>query len=300
MIKELKKEGQCIGIISTITGAICWGLSGTCGQYLFNSKGVDSRWLTCMRMLIAGLLLLIATLFKQRGSLIGFLKSKKNILHVIIFGILGLAVCQYTYLKAIQYTNAATATVMQYLGPVFIMILVCIRNLKLPSKKEVIAILLALIGMFILTTHGDVHKLVISKQGLIWGLLAAWGLVLYTLLPVKMINTWGSTVVTACGMFIGGVILWIVVKPWNIKVTLDLGVIISLITIIILGTAVAFALYLYGVEKIGAVKASMIASVEPLSATFFSAVLLKTTFSWLDLLGFICIVGTIFLLARKE
>ena len=50
----------------------------------------------------------------------------------------------------------------------------------------------------------------------------------------------------------------------------------------------------------GPVKSSMLASTEPLSATVFSAVWLHTAFTIPDLIGFACIIATIFLLAKSD
>lgn len=298
--KGKTNKQQMKGIICTMTGAILWGFSGTCGQYLFQEKHIDASWLTCMRMFFAGIILVVACFFNQRDKLKAVLKDKKDVCQIIVFGLLGLAVCQYTYLTAVAYTNAGTATVLQYLGPVLIMLLVCMRKMKLPTLKETLAVICAVAGIFVLATHGKMDTLVISKEGLFWGISSAFGLVLYTLIPVRVIRKWGSTVITAYGMLSGGIVLWLTLKPWQTAVVFDLGTIIGVGAMIILGTAIPFVLYLYGVGEIGSVKASMLASVEPLAATIFSAVLLGTSFSLLDIIGFACIISTVFLLAGKE
>ena len=71
-------------------------------------------------------------------------------------------------------------------------------------------------------------------------------------------------------------------------------------TIVVLGTVVSFTLFMRGLQDVGAVKSSMLASTEPVSATVFSALWLGTTFSAPDLIGFACIIATIFLLAKSE
>ena len=68
----------------------------------------------------------------------------------------------------------------------------------------------------------------------------------------------------------------------------------------VLGTIVAFNLIMQGIQDVGPVKASMLAATEPLSATVFSALWLGTAFSVTDLIGFACIVSTIFLLAKTD
>ena len=70
--------------------------------------------------------------------------------------------------------------------------------------------------------------------------------------------------------------------------------------IILVGTVMALTLFMQGIADVGPVKASMLAATEPLSATVFSALWLGTAFSWTDLIGFACIISTIFLLAKTD
>ena len=67
-----------------------------------------------------------------------------------------------------------------------------------------------------------------------------------------------------------------------------------------IGTALAFTLYLQGVSDIGSVKASMIACVEPVSATTISALWLKTKFTGIDIVGLIAILTAVLLLSKKD
>ena len=67
-----------------------------------------------------------------------------------------------------------------------------------------------------------------------------------------------------------------------------------------IGTALAFTLYLQGVSDIGSVKASMTACVEPVSATIISALWLKTKFTGIDIVGLIAILTAVLLLSKKD
>jgi len=68
----------------------------------------------------------------------------------------------------------------------------------------------------------------------------------------------------------------------------------------LIGTALAFTLYLQGVSDIGSVKASMIACVEPVSATIISALWLKTKSTGIDIVGLIAILTAVLLLSKKD
>ena len=52
------KDINIKGILLTIIGAACWGLSGSVGQYLFDVQGMDSRWLVPIRLGVSGILIL--------------------------------------------------------------------------------------------------------------------------------------------------------------------------------------------------------------------------------------------------
>lgn len=287
------------GILCTLIGGILWGFSGACGQYLFTNYNVNSSWLTAVRMLTAGVILSLFLILKQGKGAAAIWRVKKDALQLIAFAIFGLLFCQYAYLTAISYSNAGTATVLQYLGPVLIMILVCVTARRLPSHKEAAAILLAVLGTFLLATHGDISSMVLTKRGLAWGLLAAVSLACYTLLPARIIPRWGSMAVTGYGMLIGGIVLALALRLWSMPVSLGADGWLAVGGVAILGTAVAYTLYLQGVGDIGPVRASMLASVEPVSATLLSVFWLGSPFELIDLAGFVCIMATVFLLAKK-
>ncbi|SHJ00687.1 Permease of the drug/metabolite transporter (DMT) superfamily [Parasporobacterium paucivorans DSM 15970] len=288
------------GTASALAGGICWGFSGTCGQYLFSEKGVDSDWLSAVRMLSAGIILLGFAFFRQRQSLAGIIKDKKDRKQLLLFGVFGLMICQYTYLTAISHSNAGTATVLQYTGLVILMIVTCVKFRRRPESLEAVALVLAVTGIFLLATQGNPGKLHISGQALSWGMFSAVGLVLYSILPIRLISRWGSMVVTGYGMLAGGIVLSAIVRPWEYVFQPDAVTIIAMAAIILIGTVAAFTLYLKGVSEIGPVKAGMLGSAEPVSAAVFAAIWMHTRFTAADITAFVLIIATVFLLTGKR
>jgi drug/metabolite transporter (DMT)-like permease len=213
-----------------------------------------------------------------------------------------MSMCQYTYFTAIGASNAGTATVLQYIGPVLILIYLSLRNRKPPRPVELLAIILAVAGTFLLATHGRPGSMVLSKTALFWGLLSAVALAVYTVQPGRLLNEYGSAVVTAWGMLIGGIMLCCIFHPWTIPVEADSQVVLGMAVIILVGTVIAFSCYMEGIRCVGAKKGSLYASVEPVSATVFSVIWMHVSFGLMDLIGFACIISTIFLLAldKKE
>lgn len=288
------------GTLCASLGGVCWGFSGTCGQYLFSRFGVSSLWLTCLRLLAAGAIMVLLALPKHRRAMAAIWRSPREAALLVCYGVLGLLMCQYAYMTAISYSNAATATVLQTLNLVLIMLLTCLRSRRLPRPVELTALVLALAGTFLLATGGDIRHMALSPQGLFWGLAAAVAVVSYVLLPRGLMARWGRAPVTALGMLVGGVAVNLAARSWTMAVQLPLRGWLAAGCIVVLGTIVAFSLIMQGIQDVGPVKASMLAATEPLSATVFSALWLGTAFSLTDLVGFACIISTIFLLAKTD
>ena len=138
------------GALLTILGATCWGLSGVLGEYLLNISKLDSKWVISTRLFYSGLILVLILLFKNKDSLLKVFSDKKDILSLMNFSFLGLLICQGTYFLAIKYTNAGMATVIQFTGPVMIMVYYCFVNKRLPMPREVVAILASLFGVVLM------------------------------------------------------------------------------------------------------------------------------------------------------
>ncbi len=291
------KSKTATGIILSLLGGIFWGFSGSCGQYLFTYHSVDSKWIVTIRMISTGIILLIISFAKHKSKILGVWKGRKNASCMVAFTLFGLILCQYSYFTAIAHSNAGTATVLQYLSPVMILVFVCLKNKKLPALAELIAIILAVGGTFVIATGGDIGSFVVSTPALLWGISSAVFLACYSLIPVSLLKIYDTPTVLGWGMFAGGIALLPVFRPWEIMPEISVSLISALLGIIIFGTVIAYSFYLEGIHLIGATKASIISSIEPVAATVISALWLGTEFSGADIIGFIMIISTIFIIS---
>lgn len=82
-------------------------------------------------------------------------------------------------------------------------------NRKRMSRIQIAAIILAVSGTYLIATKGNPVSMDISAKGLIFGILAAIGVVIYTLLSRLIIASWGNLTITGWGMLIGGSVLFL-------------------------------------------------------------------------------------------
>lgn len=290
------------GTLLAVTAAILWGVSGTCAQYLFQHRGINPEWLVTMRMLISGMLLLAFASSKKNSNILAIFKDRKDAIQLILFSILGMLAVQYTYFAAILHSNAATATILQYLGPVIIACYLAFQKRKFPGLQESFAILLAVAGTFFLVSHGSISSLSISGWALFWGISSAVALAYYSLQPIRLLHKWDAAIVIGWGMFIGGIALSFVHQPWKVEGTWDFNTYGLFAFIILFGSLFAFYAYLVSVKLVGATVASLLACTEPLSAAFLAVLWLNVRFGYYDWLGTLLILITIVLLSvnKKE
>ena len=297
----MKKNNTIRGYMLAILGGVSWGISGVCSQYLFMKYEVSADWLTAVRMLLSGILLLMLALQREHMRVFKIWKERKDVAWLIAFGLAGLLLCQYTFLAAIKYSNSATATVLQSLNVVLMAIVVSVWNKKQMRKIQIAAIILAISGTYLIATKGNPTSMDISAKGLIFGILAAVGVVIYTLLSRPIIASWGNLTITGWGMLIGGMVLFVVTRAWIFPTNLNLPAWIIIAVIVIIGTAVGFSVFLESVKYIGPVKSTLLGCLEPASATILSALVLGTRFTVVELIGFVLVVGTVFLsVSTKE
>lgn len=283
-----------------LSGGIFWGFSGCCGQYLFEQKGLEAPWLVALRLFFAGILLIGAGFAVNGRKNLEIFKKRQDAVHLLAFALCGITFCQFTYFMAIQASNAGTATVLQYLSPILILMVVCLRGRRLPRGLEILAIGLSLLGTFVIGTHGDIHTFHITGEALFWGLLAAVSAMIYTMIPGGLIIKYDIYQVLGYGMFFGGIAMSLAVRPWTYEIAWDGGTLGALTGVIVVGTALAFGLYLQGVAIVGPLKGSVLGSVEPVSAVIISVIWLGTSFTAADFLGFVMILAAVMVLIAAQ
>jgi drug/metabolite transporter (DMT)-like permease len=278
----IKFSEHSAGAGLAVFAASLWGVSGACAQYVFEQKGIRIDWLVTVRLLIAGVLLLVLAWWQRPSQVMAVWRPASSARQLLAFGVLGMLGVQYTYFAVIEHSNAAVGTVLQYLGPTVIAVYLAAVHKRRPSRRELVAIVLAMLGT------------------LLWGLSSALALAFYTVQPVALLKRHDSAVVVGWGMLIGGLAFVGWSQPWHMSGTWDSGTYLAVLFIVVLGTLVPFYCYLLAVKTIGPQRTSLLACAEPLSAALVSVLWLNVAFGWLDVLGSLCIVLTIYVLAREK
>lgn len=289
-------KGACL----TMGGAACWGISGCMGQYLFTRENMDSTWLVPIRLLLAGLLLCGYYFFKDRKQLFApwnFRADPRNTIDLLVYGLAGVSFCQFLYFLTIQLSTAGIATILQDLSPVLILLVLCLQQRRTPRLFELCSILLALLGVFLLTTHGSLTSLAVSPAALAAGLVCACTVVIYTMWPKRLQAQYPTPLLQGWAFLLGGAAFHLIFRPWTMGYVPSAMGVIGILVVVLVGNVTAFSLYMSGVPLIGPQRASLYSFAEPVTAAILSTLLLGSPFTLWDALGFGCIFVMLVLLS---
>jgi len=285
------------GYTFVILAALLWGVSGSSAKFLFNS-GVTPFQLVQLRLTIAVGVLLGWLLLRSPARL---KIDRKDILYFALFGTVGMGLCQFTYLFAISRIHVAAAILLQYLAPSFIALYALVFARERLSWPTLVALLGATSGCYLVVGAYTLDLLTMNLAGIVSGILSAVTFAWYSIhgeYGMRRYNPW--TVLFYALLFAG--IVWNIFYPPLEAFRHNYGLLEWgwILYIGVCGTLLPFGLYLQGVNYIRATRASITATLEPITAGIVSYLFLNEIMGPLQIFGGVLVIGSIILLQVKQ
>ena len=267
--------------------SILWGSNGV----IVNLVELHPTTITFFRVLIGGLTLIIVSILVKGLETLrvnGFFKR------LVILGAL-LAAGWYFLFQAMKLIPIGAAVLINYLAPVFVAVLAPSVLHERLEKKIAIAIVLSILGVFLISYQG-LGSGELNILGIIFGLLAAMsygGFVIYSKQTLVKLSYY---TVAMYSYLVSALIL----SPslLLIKSPLSLNSLILLFLMGVLNTGVAVTLYLKGLRSLKAQEAATITYLEPLSAIIFGYFMLGQEISIGIILGGALILTSQYLVVK--
>ena len=243
---------------------------------------------SALRFIIAGLLMLIWSSWRKELT---WLPIKQNLFNLLALGATGVFSYNYFFATGLQYTTAVTAALIIVINPVFT---TCIASFFMGEAwnwRTLLGVIISLLGVSLVVSKGDLSVLTEMSIGrgeiYLFGSVASW--VIYTLLVKKVSRTIGTTVVTAVSTMMGAVMLLIlsIIKEdqWSKVLNLSNQTMLEIIYLATCATVVAFLLFNWGIQRIGATKASAYINLMPINALWIAVFLYGEKISAYHLIG---------------
>ena len=295
METKIKLRGMTLASLASSL----WAVSGISGEILFKKFNFSSDWLVSTRTLISGILLFLIVIFIEKKSILRPLKNKIDCAGIILFGTAGMYLVQYTYFKTIELSNVSFATILQFTAPFFIFIYESIKNKKVPAVSTVILLFMTILGVVFIATKGNFSNLSVSLEALLLGVISAIMIAFYSTYPKKLLKKYGSITVVGWGMIIGSIISNVIHPIWKIEGDVNIQSIIQVMIVVILGTSIAYLIYIASLNYISSSLAGILTAFEPVLAAILSVAIFGLKFSFIEIVGFVLVFVSIFILEKR-
>jgi drug/metabolite transporter (DMT)-like permease len=281
------------GYLYIAAAAFFWGLAATLGRAVFTSRllrpghssaTIDPLILSQSRTTISFLLLL--PILALHSGLHRLRLRAADIGRTFLIGVLGIAAANYFYYLAIQRTNVATAIILQYTAPIWVLLYAITRGLEKPNLRRAAAVTVAVSGIAMVIGPFSPGRLALDTVGVVAALLSAFSFAFYNVYGHGILarhNRW--TVLLYATM--GASIFWILINPpWKvIAAHLSGEQWIFLLVFALVSVVIPFAFYFAGLQCLKPTPAVVASCLEPVFSVTLAALLLGELLRPVQMIG---------------
>lgn len=260
-------------------------------QYLLHDCRMGPAEFVSLTMAVSVFSLLLPLVLAQGFKAFSPFATLRDLGAVIVFAFFILA-AEVCFFSCVKLSNASSAAVLAATKPFWIMGILAAFASVLPTWRQLLCGLLAVVGVLLLVTDGHVSNLTLNWLPLLCGLGAAISSACYTVQSRGLISRYGPLRVLLCGLILGAAAANLYHPFWESFVKWDLLSVLCIAWVAIVGHILAYCFYLMSAARINPSLTGLLETVEPLTATLLSYLLFKSFFQIPMLIG-----GALILLA---
>ncbi len=218
--------------------------------------------------------------------------SGRDLAFLVPLGLVGIGVFYLLYFYTVQESTVGTAAILLYSSPAFVVVLARLFLKEALNVVKVLALLLTGCGIFLVAGAYDPANLEVSPPVLLAGLFSGLTYGLYSIFGRPVAGRLAPSVILSYALLFGAVLLVVAALP-----TLDTlsgltpGSYALLFMLAVVHTTLAFALYTFGLGRLGAGRAAILATVEPVVAGALGTVLLGEELTLPKLAGAVLVIS---------
>jgi DME family drug/metabolite transporter len=288
------------------SAAFLWGIAATLGRAAFTGRLLPGGALRAIDPLILSqtratlsLAVLLPVLLVRRGPA-ALRVPGRDLVRFFLLGILGVAASNYLYYLAIQRTNVATAIILQYTAPVWVLLYTVLRGAQRPSLRRTAAVGLAVAGCALAVGFVGTG-LRLDALGVTAATLAAFSFAFYNLAGHSVLARYDRWKVLLW-VLLATSTFWIFVNPpWKV-VAAHFGreqwgfmLVFSLLSVL-----APFSCYFAGLQHLEPTRAVVASCLEPVFSIVIAAIALGELLRPLQTVGIVLVLVAIVLIQLPE
>ena len=284
------------GYLYIAAAAFLWGLTASLGKAVFTRKlvsaaqsPIDPMILSQTRTTLSWLVLAPALLLLRGRASLAI--SRKDLGRTLLLGTLGIAASNYFYYLAIEKTTVATAIVLQYTAPAWVLLYMLARRLQRPTLRRISAVVMAVAGSALAVGIFSQGQIKLNAVGIAAAMAAAFSFAFY--------NVYGRSLLEAqerwkviTHTLMGAAFFWMLVNPpWKVLAAHYSGEQwLFLAVFALLSMLLPFSFYFAGLQYLDATRAIITSCLEPVFAILIAAAFLHEGLRPLQVVGVIVVL----------
>jgi drug/metabolite transporter (DMT)-like permease len=270
--------------------ALLWGSLGTLAKLLFRAR-VTPLALVSARLTLAALLLGLWLAWRDRRALA---VARGDLPLLVTLGAVGMGVMNLFYFRTLELTNVATAFLLQYLSPFLVLAGSALVLKERIARRTYGALLLCVVGLYLVATSGDPRALAVNWRGLATGLVAASLFALFNVLGKRAMRTYGPLTTLFYTFLFGAAACWLGMPPWRLpSLGWDGATWLGLVAVVVVATVLPFGLYFWGMRRLEPTRAVLTLSMEAVFAAAVAWVVIGEALSPWQIAGGALVLGAV-------
>lgn len=280
---------RLLGALAVAGAACTWGTLGVFAKNLY-AQGVSFEALCTVRAGVGWLAVMLFLVITGRVRKLAV--ARRDLVFLVPLGLVGIGAFYLLYFFTLRESTVGTSAILLYSSPAFVVLLAWLFLGEDLGLFKVLALVLTGTGIFLVAGGYDPANLEVGSLVLATGLLSGLTYGLYSIFGRPVAGRLSPAIVLSYALFFGTVLLLIAAIPTlDTLVGLPPASYVTLLVLAVVHTAGAFALYTYGLGSLGAGRASIIATVEPVVAGVMGVALLGEELTLVKAAGAVLVIG---------
>ena len=220
---------------------------------------------------------------------------------MFVLGILGVAASNYFYYLAIERTNVATAIILQYTAPAWVLLYALARRLQKLTLERVLAVALALTGVALVVGIFGSAGVRLDAVGVTAAMLAAFSFAFYNLGGHSILSRHDRWTVLLYTLLSASLFWLLVNPPWKVAAAhYSPAQWLFLLLFSLLSVLLPFASYFTGLQYLEPTRAVVVSCLEPVFSIVIARIALGERIRPLQSAGMVLVLLAIVVVERPN
>ena len=285
---ELTRD-RILGVLAVVAAASIWGTLGLFAKILY-AQGVSFESLVAVRSSIGWVAVMVFVL--ATGSMKSLRVSGRDLAFLVPLGLVGIGCFYLLYFFTVRESTVGTAAILLYSSPAFVVVLARLFLNEALNAAKVLALFLTAGGIFLVAGAHNPSNLEVTPTVLLTGLLSGLTYGLYSIFGRPVTGHLRPSIILSYALFFGTSLLVVAAVPTlDTLAGLPMGSYALLLMLAVVHTTLGFALYTFGLGRLGAGRAAIVATVEPVVAGVLGTALLGEALTFPKALGALLVIS---------